>query len=304
MSYRHIENLYKNKDILLFKQCYALEKIHGTSAHVKYNSDEDKLIFFAGGSPYDVFITLFNHEELLAKFKENATNHPDVKSITIYGESYGGKTQKMSHTYGPNPKFIAFEVMVNRELCGVKEEQWMNVPQAEKIANSFGMEFVHYKIIDTTEEAITAEMMADSVQAVRNGMGEGHMREGVVLRPLIELIHPNGGRIISKHKRKEFEERANQPKINDPEKQQALEDAKEIAEEWVTAVRLEHVLDAIGITEPQMEDAQKIIKGMVEDVYREASGEIVESKDASRAIGKQTVRLLKDYLMKGGLAKP
>lgn len=29
MGYIHIENLYKNRAILLFKECYALEKIHG-----------------------------------------------------------------------------------------------------------------------------------------------------------------------------------------------------------------------------------------------------------------------------------
>jgi hypothetical protein len=30
MGYLHIDNLYKSQDILLFKRCYALEKIHGT----------------------------------------------------------------------------------------------------------------------------------------------------------------------------------------------------------------------------------------------------------------------------------
>lgn len=29
MGYLHISNLYKDIDILLFKECYALEKIHG-----------------------------------------------------------------------------------------------------------------------------------------------------------------------------------------------------------------------------------------------------------------------------------
>ena len=298
MSYRHIENLYKNKDILLFKQCYAMEKIHGTSAHIKYNTKEDKLIFFSGGGPYDIFIALFDHEKLLIKFRDNAISHQDVSSVTIYGEFYGGKIQKMSYTYGPNPKFIAFEVMINREINDIKEEQWMNVLQADKISNSFGIEFVYYKIIDTTEEAISAEMMADSVQAIRNNMGEGHMREGIVLRPLVELIHPNGGRIISKHKRPEFAERANTPKFTDPEKLKILEKANEIAEEWVVPERLRHVLDAVGLANPQMEDAQKIIKGMIEDVEREGKSEIVESKEARKMIGKKTMKLFKEYLMK------
>ena len=30
MGYMHIDNLYKDQRILQFKECYALEKIHGT----------------------------------------------------------------------------------------------------------------------------------------------------------------------------------------------------------------------------------------------------------------------------------
>src|SRR5690348_10996218 len=34
MGYLHIGNLYKTQDLLLFRECYALEKVHGTSAHI------------------------------------------------------------------------------------------------------------------------------------------------------------------------------------------------------------------------------------------------------------------------------
>jgi len=37
----HIGNLYKERDILLFKRCYASEKVHGTSAHVSIKVDKD-----------------------------------------------------------------------------------------------------------------------------------------------------------------------------------------------------------------------------------------------------------------------
>lgn len=29
MGYMHINNLYKNQEILMFKECFALEKVHG-----------------------------------------------------------------------------------------------------------------------------------------------------------------------------------------------------------------------------------------------------------------------------------
>ena len=149
-------------------------------------------------------------------------------------------------------------------------------------------------------------MMSDSVVAVRNGMGTGKMREGVVLRPIAELIYPNGGRVICKHKRPEFAEREHTPRFADPEQLKVLESAKEIADEWTTKMRLDHVLDKLQANtnphdpdnEPRMEDMNKIIKAMVEDILIEAKGEIVESKELRKQIGTKTVKLFKEHLMK------
>jgi len=286
MGYMHISNLYKSNEILLFKQCYAMEKIHGTSAHVSYDPKTDTLTYFSGGAKHESFLGCFDHEALLEAFRKNAQEFSNTAKVTIYGEAYGGSMQGMGHTYGPNLKFIAFEVKI--------EDDWLDVPRAERFALKMGQEFVYYEIINTTEDEINAAMMADSVQAVRNGMGPGHPREGVVLRPLIELQHPNGGRIMCKHKRPEFAEREHTPKIADPEKQKALEDAQEIADEWVVPMRLQHVLDAFP--EVTMADTNKVIAAMIEDVEREAEGEIVPSKEVRKAIGKKTVKLLKDFL--------
>lgn len=292
MAYRHISNLYKDNTILLFKRCYALEKAHGTSSHLSYSAKTNQLNFFSGGAKYEQFLALFNQEELLTKFQANAAEHPNIDHITIFGEAYGGKLQGMSATYGPDLKFVAFEVCAD----GI----WFDVPRAEGFVAKFDIEFVPYVEIETTEEAINAQRDADSVIAVRNGMGPGHMREGIVLRPITEFVHQgeNGGTIRSKHKRKEFEEREHVPKFNDPEKLKVLEESNAIADEWVTGQRLNHVLDKLYPNEaqPEMEDAQKIIAAMINDIKREAKDEIVESKDLDRAIGKRTAKLLKQYL--------
>ena len=47
MSYFSIENLYKNQKILMMKEVYALEKIHGSSSHITFKSG--RITFFAGG---------------------------------------------------------------------------------------------------------------------------------------------------------------------------------------------------------------------------------------------------------------
>ena len=279
MGYLHIDNLYKDTDITLFRECYALEKVHGTSAHVAWNMGN--LRFFAGGSEHDTFMSLFDEEKLIELFCE--LGHDEV---TVFGEAYGGKIQGMRNTYGPDMKFVAFDVKI--------EDTWLAVPAAHDVANKLGLDFVDYVKISTNLEEINAQRDADSIQALRNGMGPGKIREGIVLRPPIELTKNNGKRIIVKHKRDEFMETST-PREVDPEKLAVLEEANSIAEEWVTDQRLRHVLDKLP-PNLAMENVKEVIHAMVEDVVREAEGEIVDSKEARRAIGKRTAKLFKKSL--------
>ena len=69
MGYLHIDNLYKNVDVLAFKEVYVLEKIHGTSAHIGWKVEE-KLNFFSGGEKHENFVKLFDEAMLRAKFLE------------------------------------------------------------------------------------------------------------------------------------------------------------------------------------------------------------------------------------------
>jgi hypothetical protein len=284
MGYAHIENLYKNQEILLFRECYALEKIHGTSAHVSFRTGEAH--FFAGGSSHEQFVKSFDLAALKAGFEALG-----LADVVVFGESYGGKCQGMKDTYGKELRFVAFDVKVG--------EVWLSVPQAEDVAHKLSLEFVHYVRIPAELEAINAERDADSVQAVRNGVGPGKMREGVVLRPLIEVRKNNEERIVSKHKRDEFKETAT-PREVDPEKQKLWEGAEQIAFEWVTVERLRHVLDRLP-PEANVKETGQVVVAMIEDVNREGAGEFAPSKDVDRAIGKRAAKLFHDYL-KGKLA--
>jgi len=289
MAYQHIENLYKVREILAFRECYAMEKIHGTSAHISFSPVNGKVNFFAGGCKHEQFVVLFDEPELTAKFNELAHLVGDV----IFGEAYGGKIQKMSKTYGPDFRFVVFDVKVG--------DCWLDVPNAESVAKRLGLEFVHYRRVPTDLEVLNAERDADSVQAIRNGMGEGHKREGIVLRPPFEAKLNNGERVIAKHKRDDFKETATPRKMNQ-DKFEVLHQAQAIADEWVTEMRLLHVLDAF----PQPWDITqtgKLISAMIEDVTREAAGEIVDSREARAAIGKKTALMFKARLQES-LAQP
>lgn len=308
MSYADIDNLYKNQDILMFKECYAMEKIHGTSAHVSwstptipgateveqvaFSADRGSLAFFSGGEKHENFVKLFDEQKLKDAFVK--MGQPEV---TVYGEAYGGKCQGMSKTYGKELKFVVFEVRIGKS--------WLCVPNAHKVCDELGLEFVHYRKIPTDLLALDAERDAPSEQAFRNGCAVREdpsthkKREGIVLRSLIEVRKNNGERIIAKHKRDDFQERKTPQQILDPAKLKVLTDAQAIADEWVTAMRLVHVIDHIKAEvkrDVSIEDTGIVCKEMVADIGKEAVGEIIESKETRVAISKRAAGLFKEWL--------
>lgn len=281
MGYLHIDNLYANQTILLFKQCYALEKIHGTSAHISWRGDKNSVRFFTGGS-YPELAAMFDVENLTQQFSKLFGD----KKVIIYGEHYGGKEQGMSQTYGELLRFAAFDVKVG--------ELWLDVPKAEAICRKLEIPFVDYTLVSTDLDALNFERDKDSVQAILNGMGAGKLREGVVLRPLVELRLNNGNRVICKHKRDEFRE-TKTPRIVSPETLQVLTDAAAIADEWVTPMRLNHVLGKLPEA-TTIRHTKAVIEAMIADVEREGRNEILQSHEVRTAIGRATALLFHERL--------
>ena len=285
MGYMHINNLAKSQDVLLFKQVYCQEKIHGTSSHILWK--EGVVTLFSGGAKHESFVKIFDVEKIknqfLAEFGVGMT-------VCIYGEAYGGNMQGMSATYGKELKFIVFDVEVNGNFIAV--------PKAHNVATKFGLEFVDYVLVDATIENLDKERLKESVQAIRNGCGAGHKREGIVIRPPIEVRANNGERVMCKYKNDDFEERKTPQKIVDPSQVKIIENAEKAADEFVTAMRLEHVMDKIFLNGevPDISRTGDVVKAMVEDVMREAAGEIVDNKQTRNAIGKKTVQLFKAKL--------
>lgn len=278
MSYLHIENLYKNQTILLFRECWALEKVHGTSANVAWR---DKSVWFSsGGASPTLFAALFDKDALAAAFEK--VGHPE---ITIYGEAYGGSQQKMKHVYGDTLRFIVFDIKIG--------DVWLKVLDMAQLASQIGFEVVPFEKVPTELEKLDEIANRPSEVAKRRGTGDTHVREGVVLRPLIEVRMNNDERVIAKHKTTAFAERANPPKVVDSAQLAVLEKAEAIAQEWVTPMRLDHVLQKIEGPH-DLKLIPVVVRAMIEDVRREARGEIVESREAEKAIGKRTAQLFKD----------
>lgn len=279
MGYLKIENLYKNQSLLGEEEVYALEKIHGTSAHIRF--ENGAISFFSGGEKHERFVALFDVDDLLARA-------PDGLDFVVYGEAYGGKQQGESKRYGTELKFVAFDVLTNG--------MWLNVPAAEGLVRDLGLEFVHYERGPGVLSWLNTQRDAPSVQSVRNGITEPMGREGIVIRPIVDRVDQRGNRLIAKHKTAEFSETKSKRETSvNPESAVRLAEAQAIADEWVTPMRLMHVLDklrAAGV-DLGIEATPRVIHAMVEDVVTEAAGEFEDTRDARKAMSTRAAQLFK-----------
>lgn len=296
MGYLHINNLAKDDKVLLFKEVWATEKVHGTSAHVSWNPDQQRIVYFSGGASAENFRALFDEafEERFMKLVDQ--NGKDIE-VVVYGEAYGGKMQGMRLTYGNELRFIAFEVRVG---C-----RWLSFDKVREIAKDLGLEVVPGKVIPATEEALTEYRNSPSEVAVLRGCQDNAdrfgnkppLREGIVIRPLVEMRTNGNSRVMAKFKNPCFSERESRKDADFPsERKQEVLRAEAAAKDFTTETRLEHVLDALGLKEPTLQDTPKVIKGMVEDILREGAGEVEDSKTLRREIGRISVKLFRQKL--------
>ena len=263
----------------MFKECYVSEKIHGTSAHVRW--DETMINFSSGGACNQMFSNLFNSEELTLKAMKIG-----IPNWVVYGEAYGGKLQGMRTTYGDTLKFVAFEVRIR--------DTWLDMYSAEKFVRGLGFDFVWYT--KTTTDLATLDKYRDQVsqQAIRNGIGDDKKSEGIVIRPLIELTKNNGSRIMAKHKAANFCE-TKTPRVVSEDELKVLSQIKDICVEWVTENRLSNILSHIE-KDLEIQDIPVLINLMIEDVLREGEGELVKSKALVKAISRETALMVKRRL--------
>lgn len=278
---QHIENLYKDQTILkLFKECYVSEKIEGATVSLKWEYLTKKFTIEPGPASEEVVRHCIpeNIEELFAK------EFPD-QDVVILGELYGDKhyLPKKSAKYKIEIGFVAFKAILNG--------YWVSMDDSAKIADILSIPFVDYGIYPTDIEVLNTLRDKKSVLGMK-WAGIEVPREGIVIEPLIPMrIFDNY--VIAKHKAKEERETATVREVSS-DKLQVLADAQAIADEWVTENRLEHVMSKITLPR-EKQYFPVFAKAMVADIYREGTGEIVQSKEATSAIMKKTAELLRKF---------
>lgn len=289
MGYMKIPNLYKVElEMLEHDSLYILEKIHGTSAHVTIDVS-GAVHYHSGGCKHDRFVEVAKCEGLESMYIPSG-----YRKMTLFGEAYGGNIQRMRHVYGNDIRFIVFDCLWHNasvsatDLTRPGDYQWARVPDAHFVANLAGYEFVPYcsvnmEGLDYAEKLAILDKLRDSYSdlGVRRGF-PNQWGEGIIIKPSMpSTVFENGARAIAKHKNAEFLERERQPARQADTRIE--HDAKRVADDWVTPMRLAHVLDKFPMPF-SVESTPQVCSAMLDDVKLESAGEIVWSQKVERAI--------------------
>lgn len=190
---RLIENKFRNPTVeyLSDNTWVFTEKIDGTNIRIHW--DGHKVEFGGRTDRADIpkhlkekLEVLFggevNEELFEQKFGDN--------DVTLYGEGYGIKIQNGGN-YRSDVSFILFDVQIG--------DLWLTRENVEDIAEYFGIEVVPVIMVGTIDEAV------EFVKAhPKSTIGTAYM-EGLVGRPMYELLDRRGNRVIVKIKYKDFQ---------------------------------------------------------------------------------------------------
>ncbi len=164
------------------------EKIDGTNIRVMWIPEVG--IKF-GGKTDNAQIPSFLLKRLQEIFTDDKMKiaFPDI-SVCLYGEGFGAKIQS-GGKYIPNEcGFILFDALVDK--------WWLKRDSLEDIAKKLGLPIV---------PIIGQGKLNDAIFFTQGGFNSffgSFSAEGLVLKPLVELVDRKGNRIIGKIKSKDF----------------------------------------------------------------------------------------------------
>jgi len=172
------------------------EKVDGMNIRLGWSSADPGVVHIGGRSdnaqlPVPLFEYLgdtFTPERMDATFLRRASNGT---VITLFGEGYGRKIQKVGSSYLPDSVgFILFDVLVGN--------WWLEREAVNGIAASLGVPVVANFATGSLWKAI------EYVKAAPKSIIGDCVMEGLVLRPVVEMYNRGRNRIITKVKVKDF----------------------------------------------------------------------------------------------------
>jgi len=300
------------------------EKVHG--ANVCFVTDGVTVSFGKRSGFVEVDEKFYDYEEMYERYTSKVINlflvvqeqYTDMKTLSVFGEMFGGKyphpgVQPVKNMmliqkgvyYCPNHEFYAFDLYITTSDTG----RFLSVDEMNTYFEREGFFYAKTLFRGTLAECI--KYPNDSPSMISEWLGlppvEDNICEGIVIRPVVPTYLHNGARVLLKSKNERFAEKTSVKKreprtVVEPSYSEELTNLLPVVEEYVTENRLNNVASKIGqISVPK--DTGKLIglfsKDILEDFLKEYSGEYIElEKSEQKILNRYTNALATDLIKK------
>lgn len=330
-TYNSIENAYQARVIEQIRiqgfgdEVFIVqEKVHG--ANFSFFTDGKEIKIAKRTAFIEKDEKFFNAHQMLERYRKNVmavfqkvkTMHPDVETVVIYGELFGGgykhkevepvkdavKVQK-GIEYAPYNEFYAFDIKLN----GIT---YMDTEVVNQIFEETGFFYAKTLFQGTLEEALKFPNAFNSYIPAWLGLPdlEDNMCEGTIVKALKTRYFGNGARVILKNKNEKWIEKSKMVRKQAKAVHKQVhfsEKAQEIWEEiqkYATVNRLNNVVSKIGEFEPKIIGkviglfAQDILEDFVKDFPAAFTAiEKEEQKRINKKLNSFVIDFIKEELM-------
>lgn len=325
-TYNSIENAYHTRIIdqiriqgFVDEVFIVQEKVHG--ANFSFFTDGKEIKIGKRTAFIEKNEKFFNAHQVLENYRKNVIEvfekvkniHPDVETIIIYGELFGGgykhkqvepvkdaiKVQK-GIEYAPQNEYYAFDIKLNGTT-------YLDTDLVNQIFSETGFFYAKILFQGTLEEALKFPNAFDSKIPGWLGLPEieNNMCEGTIVKTLKTRYFGNGSRVILKNKNEKWLEKSKVMRKQDKAFQKQINFSEKAHNIWneiqkyATVNRLNNVVSKLG--EFEHHKVGKVIglfaKDILEDFEKDfPKGFTIIEKEEQKRINKKLNSLVIDLI--------
>nr|WP_321233839.1 RNA ligase family protein [uncultured Psychroserpens sp.] len=324
-KYNSIENSYRNEFIervalttINSNDFVVQEKVHGANFSLITNGKDLKsakrtsLLVDTDSFYNHTLIKDMYYSKMLSLFEAITTRYPNTKTITIFGELFGGSYPDIEQArgamkvqkgvfYAPYNDFYAFDIMINQDT-------YLNVVEANQLLKAYGFFYAKTLFRGSLKEALKYSNTFESkipgwlkLPEIKN-----NTCEGVVIKPIEPHFLPNGNRVIIKNKNAKWSEKSsiNSKTITQVKLSNEANTLQSELERFVNPNRLANVMSK----ESNLDSTQigKLIGALSKDAYEDFSKEFEtqfllleksEQKRLTKQLNQWSAKLVRQELL-------
>jgi len=249
-------------------QYVVQEKVHG--ANTSFLCDGENIKFAKRTSILEEGELFYDYPELLDEYRERVMHlygilkakYPEMKSISVFGELFGGSYPHQSVKqigrlsliqkgvfYCPDHRFYAFDIYLHLSEGG----RYLPVEEVNALFETEGFFYARSLFLGTLKECLGQSNRFQSKIAEWLGFPliEDNICEGIVIRPVVPMFLRNGSRVLIKSKNERFAEKKGEKSHNKmlsvkPEYSRELKQLLAELSDFITENRLANVVSHIG----------------------------------------------------------